>query len=59
MQKVERGEDPLAVVRDPARNSPMIEIRREQKAHFSGGGFIQDSFSGGRSFVTKSPLGVS
>lgn len=59
MQKVERGEDPLAVIRDPARNTPMIEIRREQKAHFSGGGFIQDSFSGGRSFVTKSPIGVS
>jgi 5,5'-dehydrodivanillate O-demethylase oxygenase subunit len=30
MLKVERGEDPLAVVRDPARNTPMIDIRRER-----------------------------
>jgi 5,5'-dehydrodivanillate O-demethylase oxygenase subunit len=30
MQKVERGEDPMAVVRDPARNEPMIEIGRER-----------------------------
>jgi 5,5'-dehydrodivanillate O-demethylase len=59
MQKVERGEEPMAVIRDPARNTPMIEIQREQRAHFSGGGFIQGSFSGGESFVTKRPLGVS
>jgi 5,5'-dehydrodivanillate O-demethylase oxygenase subunit len=58
MRKVERGEDPLAVIRDPARNEPMIEIRREHKAHFVGGGFLQDSFSGA-SFVIKSPLGVA
>ena len=30
MQKVERGEDPMAVIRDPARNTPMIEIQRER-----------------------------
>jgi 5,5'-dehydrodivanillate O-demethylase len=30
MQKVERGEEPMAVVRDPAVNTPMIEIRRER-----------------------------
>ena len=30
MLKVERGEEPMAVVRDPAKNTPMIEIRREQ-----------------------------
>ena len=31
MLKVERGEDPMAIVRDPARNTPMIDIRRESK----------------------------
>src|SRR5207248_10752747 len=30
MLKVERGEDPMAVVRDPTRNTPMIDIRRER-----------------------------
>jgi 5,5'-dehydrodivanillate O-demethylase len=30
MEKVQRGEDPMAVVRDPARNTPMIEIGRER-----------------------------
>jgi len=30
MLKVERGEDPMAVVRDPATNTPMIDIRRER-----------------------------
>jgi 5,5'-dehydrodivanillate O-demethylase oxygenase subunit len=29
MEKVERGEDPLGVIRDPAMNEPMIEIERE------------------------------
>ncbi len=29
IEKVERGEDPLGVVRDPAKNWPMIEIHRE------------------------------
>jgi 5,5'-dehydrodivanillate O-demethylase oxygenase subunit len=31
MLKVERGEDPMAVVRDAARNTPMIDVRRESK----------------------------
>src|SRR6266849_235297 len=30
MLKVERGEEPMAVVRDPAKNTPMIDIRRER-----------------------------
>jgi 5,5'-dehydrodivanillate O-demethylase len=30
MDKVERGEDPMAVIRDPARNTPMISIQRER-----------------------------
>src|SRR5262245_58395837 len=28
MEKVERGEEPMGLVRDPARNEPMIEIAR-------------------------------
>jgi 5,5'-dehydrodivanillate O-demethylase len=30
MEKIERGEDPMAVIRDPARNTPMIAIERER-----------------------------
>src|SRR5207237_9779228 len=30
MEKVERGEDPMAVVREPARNEPFIEIGRKR-----------------------------
>jgi 5,5'-dehydrodivanillate O-demethylase len=30
MQKVERGEDPMGVIRDPAKNEPHIVIGREQ-----------------------------
>jgi 5,5'-dehydrodivanillate O-demethylase len=30
MLKVERGEEPMAVVRDPAKNWPMIDIQRER-----------------------------
>jgi 5,5'-dehydrodivanillate O-demethylase len=29
MDKVERGEDPMGLIRDPAQNEPMIELRRE------------------------------
>lgn len=36
MEKVECGEDPLGVIRDPARTYPMIEIPRERKAHYAG-----------------------
>ena len=28
VERVGRGEDPLGVVRDPAKNFPMIQIRR-------------------------------
>jgi 5,5'-dehydrodivanillate O-demethylase len=31
MDKVERGEEPMALVRDPAENEPMIEIGRERR----------------------------
>ena len=32
MEKVARGEDPLGVLRDPARNEPWIDIPREGRA---------------------------
>jgi 5,5'-dehydrodivanillate O-demethylase len=56
MATVERGEDPLAVVRDPARHTPMIEIPREVKAHFTGGEFITGSLADVGKFVTRKEL---
>lgn len=35
IQKVERGEDPMGVIRDPAKNTPMISIPRERDAFFT------------------------
>lgn len=32
LEKIERGEDPMGIVRDPSENEPMIDIRREGKA---------------------------
>jgi len=32
MERVERGEEPMAVIRDRSENEPMIDIRRERKA---------------------------
>jgi 5,5'-dehydrodivanillate O-demethylase len=34
LQKIERGEDPMAVVRDPARNQ-CIRVQREDDAYFT------------------------
>jgi len=31
MERVERGEDPMGIIRDPAENEPMVDIHREQK----------------------------
>ena len=31
IEKMERGEDPMAVIRDPSRNTPMITIQRERE----------------------------
>jgi 5,5'-dehydrodivanillate O-demethylase len=39
MEKVERGEDPLGVLRDPAENQT-IEVPREGKAHYVAGAFV-------------------
>lgn len=33
MEKVERGEDPIAVIRDPASNYPMIQLPRERRGY--------------------------
>src|SRR5579883_87055 len=43
IEKVERGEDPMAVVRDPAKNTPFIKVPREGKAHYVVGEFVQDA----------------
>ena len=32
IERIERGEDPLGVVRDRAKNEPMIRIPREREA---------------------------
>ena len=40
IKRVERGEDPMAVIRDPARNWPLIEIPREREAYYTVGNFI-------------------
>jgi len=39
IEKVERGEDPMAVLRDPEKNH-MIRVPREQSAHYVIGNFI-------------------
>ena len=38
LEKVERGEDPFGVVRDPAENTPWIEIPTERHVNYSLGG---------------------
>ncbi len=32
IRRVEQGEDPLGVIRDPAKNTPWVKIEREKKA---------------------------
>ncbi|MCA1647181.1 MAG: aromatic ring-hydroxylating dioxygenase subunit alpha [Chloroflexi bacterium] len=41
IEKVKRGQDPLGVVRDRAKNEPMIVIPRENRAHFT---FASETF---------------
>ena len=43
IRKVERGEDPMAVVRDTARNEPMIVIPREHNGFYTVGNFVGSS----------------
>ena len=38
IERVQRGGDPLGVVRDPAKNEPWIELPREQSVGFGLGG---------------------
>jgi len=38
MQRVERGEDPMAVIRDPAKNTPMVQVPRERINAFTASG---------------------
>ncbi|HVA25891.1 MAG TPA: hypothetical protein VMW62_16045 [Chloroflexota bacterium] len=38
VDRVERGEDPLGVVRDPAKNSPWIEVPVERHLGYALGG---------------------
>jgi hypothetical protein len=33
MEKVERGEEPMGIIRDPAENEPMIDIGRERTGY--------------------------
>jgi len=50
---MERGEDPLAVVRDPAKNTPMIDIRRERNP-FQVSGPDVDMFALRKELATSS-----
>jgi 5,5'-dehydrodivanillate O-demethylase len=43
IRKVELGEDPMGVVRDPARNAPMLNVPRERQAYFTHTGGMVDS----------------
>jgi 5,5'-dehydrodivanillate O-demethylase len=37
---IDRGDDPLGVIRDPARNQPCVEIPRERVFEYQGQGFL-------------------
>jgi 5,5'-dehydrodivanillate O-demethylase oxygenase subunit len=43
IEKVERGEDPMGVVRDAAQNTPMLTVPRERQAFFTHTGGMVDS----------------
>ena len=38
MKRVERGEDPMAILRDPAKNTPMVQVSRERVNAFNASG---------------------
>ncbi len=46
VEKVERGEDPMAVVRDPAKNFPMIAIKHERVARAAFRPWLREEASG-------------
>jgi 5,5'-dehydrodivanillate O-demethylase len=43
IDKVERGQDPMGVIRDPARNTPMLTVPRERHAFFTHTGGMVDA----------------
>ncbi|HLQ33007.1 MAG TPA: Rieske 2Fe-2S domain-containing protein [Chloroflexota bacterium] len=43
LEKVGRGEDPMGVIRDPAKNNPMLNVPRERQAFFTHTGGMVDS----------------
>jgi 5,5'-dehydrodivanillate O-demethylase len=51
VDKVERGEDPMAVVRDPAKNEPMIAIKHERVARAAFRPWLREE---GANFVSAS-----
>jgi hypothetical protein len=66
MDRVERGEDPLGVIRDPEENEPMIQIDPGPKpggwmATFMGGEFKRDvwALTGWQSAVSDQPSALS
>jgi 5,5'-dehydrodivanillate O-demethylase oxygenase subunit len=38
IRKVERGEEPMAIIRDPAKNTPMVQMHRETTSFRVSGG---------------------
>ncbi len=43
IERVGRGEDPIGVVRDPAKNMPMIDIPREGRAFYVAGSYVDST----------------
>jgi 5,5'-dehydrodivanillate O-demethylase len=59
IERMQSGQDPMAVIRDPAKNT-MIEIPREHKAHFTNTGTMfkeEETTRGVQNFVTKADQG--
>jgi 5,5'-dehydrodivanillate O-demethylase len=54
IRRVENGEDPMALVRDPARNTPMIAIHRE-RSPFTVSGGNRDLFAARRDLSATTP----
>src|SRR5581483_3006951 len=51
IEKVERGEDPMGVIRDPARNTPMISIERGTRYAAFKTGIDEANYGGVRDTV--------